>query len=105
MSKHPRIQHRDHHLSVRQTLWKTYIICDECGVEYETTWNMLYQRFGYRIHGLLGFLFVWLLLLLGGIPTASTWWVGLIYIATYSLHRAGTHCLEYLASLPPAPLR
>ena len=44
MNKHPRIQHQDHHLSVRVTLWKTYIICEECGKEYETAWNKLITR-------------------------------------------------------------
>lgn len=44
MSKHPRIQHQEHHLSVRTTLWKTYIVCEECGKEYETAWNKLIAR-------------------------------------------------------------
>ncbi len=44
MSKDPRILHRDHHLSVRATLWKTYVVCEECGEEYETAWNKLIAR-------------------------------------------------------------
>ena len=32
MSRHPHIQHQGHHLFVRTTLWKTYIVCEECGV-------------------------------------------------------------------------
>ena len=44
MGKHPRIQHQGHHLSVRATLWKTYIVCEECGEEYETAWNKLISR-------------------------------------------------------------
>lgn len=44
MNKHPRIQHQGHHLSVRTTLWKTFIVCEECGAEYETTWNKLITR-------------------------------------------------------------
>lgn len=44
MNKHPRVQHRGHHLSVRSTLWKTYIVCEECGQEYETAWNKLIPR-------------------------------------------------------------
>ena len=57
MNRHPRIQHQGHHLFVRTTLWKTYIVCEECGVEYGTAWNKLYERLGYRVHGLLGFIF------------------------------------------------
>ena len=44
MNRHPRIQHLGHHLSVRATLWKTYIVCEECGEEYETAWNKLISR-------------------------------------------------------------
>lgn len=48
--------HLGHHLSVRWTLWKTYIVCEECGHEYETTWNMLAHRFRRVLHGMIAFL-------------------------------------------------
>ena len=48
--------HQGHHLSVRWTLWKTYIVCEECGHEYETTWNMLAHRFRRVLHGMIAFL-------------------------------------------------
>ena len=98
MSRHPYIQHQGHHLFVRTTLWKTYIVCEECGVEYETAWNKLYERLGYRVHGLLGFIFVWLLLLVGGMPTADTWWLGILYavalVAFIVLGRIGLNALQ-----------
>ena len=83
MNKHPRIRHQGHHLSIRTTLWKTYIVCEECGEEYETAWNMLYQRIGHRILRLLGIIFVGILFLLSGPSTVTTWYICLLFVTAY----------------------
>ncbi len=44
MNTPPKLRCREHHLSVRQGLWNTYIVCQECGKEYETAWNKLINR-------------------------------------------------------------
>ena len=51
-----RNMHQDHHLSVHWTLWKTYIVCEECGHEYETIWNMLAHQFRRFLHKMIAFL-------------------------------------------------
>lgn len=60
-SKEPRYLHRDHHLSVRQGIWNTYIVCEECGQEYETAWNKLLFKVDFFLYYLvampLSFLF------------------------------------------------
>ena len=87
MSKHPRDQHLGHHLTVRATLWKTYIVCEECGEEYETAWGMLYQRFRWRIDGMLCLLFIGLLLLFGWMPEPSespNWGTAVAFGAIYA---------------------
>ena len=68
MCADPRRIHKEHHLSVRQTPLRTYIICQECGQEYDTAWNYWYQRLGHRLHRMLSYLFIGVLLLFNGLP-------------------------------------
>jgi len=76
--------HQGHHLSVRTTLWTTRIVCEECGKEYETAWNMLAHRFRRVIHAMLGFLMIAIGLALDLLPAPGNWLAGCIWILAWA---------------------
>ena len=76
------MKHQNHHLSIRQTLLRTYIACQECGETYDTAWSWLQQRFGHLLSGLLGFLCIGILLIFDAMPASPT---ALLYFAGYIL--------------------
>lgn len=62
------MKHQNHHLSIRQTLLRTYIVCQECDDTYDTALNWWMRRFGHRLWGGLGFLLIAVLLIFDALP-------------------------------------
>ena len=62
------MKHQGHQLILRKTLLRTYILCRDCGGTYDTAWNWWMRRFGHRLWGGLGFLFIAVLLIFDALP-------------------------------------